>query len=167
MSCLVRTTTTTGSSVIVRKKVYLYGCTHHSIFISCPGVTYARCVFFHSFFCSEAAYLFLKGKLLVRLSAPCETQSAHQWRKTKSYPALTVFLLRYPALTPNAPTHQPHTPIDPLPNAKRVVRPDPIADDGVLYAKNALKARRVEMRRVMGRRRDSVKVEGVALGRDV
>lgn len=81
--------------------------------------------------------------------------------------ARTVFLLRNPSPTPKAPTHQPQIPIAPLPNVKSVVRPDPTATEGVLYARKELSASRVEMRRVMGSRSDAENGDAVAVGNDV
>lgn len=55
----------------------------------------------------------------------------------------------------------------PFPNVKRVVRPDPTATDGVLYARKELNARSVEMRRVMGSRSDVENGDAVAFGKEV
>lgn len=76
-------------------------------------------------------------------------------------------MLRKPALTPKAPTHQPQIPMAPFPKVKRVVRPDPTATDGVLYAKKELSARSVEMRRVIGSRSDVENGDAVAFGNEV
>lgn len=55
----------------------------------------------------------------------------------------------------------------PFPKVKRVVRPDPTATDGVLYAKKELSARSVEMRRVIGSRSDVENGDAVAFGNEV
>jgi hypothetical protein len=76
-------------------------------------------------------------------------------------------LLLNPALTPNAPTHHPQIPIAPFPKVKSVVRPEPTATEGVLYAKKELSASRVEMRRVMGSLSEVENGDAVAVGSEV